>query len=610
MGSEILGSRYLLDERIGQGGMGVVWRGQDHRTGSQYAIKVLRPEYAADPASVSRFVRERTALLSLRHPNVVAVHDMIMEGDTLALVMDLIPGGDLVSHLRRRGGRLSPQEALDVTAQIADALAAAHAAGIVHRDLKPANVLVDGRRFALADFGIARIADHPSSTTKGTVIGTVAYLAPEVIAGQEPTAACDVYALGITLHELLTGTTPFTGNVAAILHDHVYTPVARPAGVPDALWDMISGCLSKDPAARPPAAALAQTLRTLAQLAYSAPTGDQAPEQPQEHRPVTASRTAVPYVARNTPVPAAAGPSEGATHTVRRQPTQGQPVPGQPVPGQPVPGQPTWGQFPGGATEHVGGGGNGWLAAPAPAGPSELPERAGKRSRLGRRTVATVAAATVVVVGGTLIALNGSRSSGSAAKATSGTAPVAAGLVAGQTTEPSTKPASSASATASTPASMAASSPELSVTTQASSAHTAQSATSPAGSRGAIGASSAGQTTAARSACSATKTQAGVSSPKQTRACIQARGSSLTLQGWLSTVPSNLPSDEQEQVELVLATPSGDVGRYLSGDCSPGTCSWTLTVNEPAGKYEVRADFVIGGTDQFQGDDTAYVTAS
>lgn len=593
MGSEVLGSRYLLDERIGQGGMGVVWRGRDHGTGAHYAIKVLRPEYAADPASVGRFVRERTALLSLRHPNVVAVHDMIMEGDRLALVMDLISGGDLASHQRRRGGTLSPQEATDVAAQIADALAAAHTAGIVHRDLKPANVLVDGDRFALADFGIARIADHPSSTTKGTVIGTVAYMAPEVIAGHEPTAACDVYALGVTLHELLTGAPPFTGNVAAILHDHVYTLVPRPAGIPDPLWDVTSGCLNKDPAGRPTAAALAQTLHALAQSAYSAPARDQAPEQPQEYRPGTASRTAMPYAVPSTRMPAGPGPFDDATHTVRRPPTQD---------------QATWGQLQVDEPQDASGDNNRWLAVPPPSDPDEPLERADKRPRPGRRVAAIAAATAVLILGGIWLALNGSGSSGSTSTSTD---PVAAGLVASRTPPPSTKPTASRSRTATRPDSTSAPSPQLG-TGPASSVPTTQSATSPArpssGSSGANGGSGGGQTSGPQSACSATKTQTGVSSPKQTRACIQAEGSSLTLEGTLSTVPSDLPADEQEQVELVLATPSGDVGRYLSGDCSPGTCSWTTTVTEPAGKYEVRADLVIGGSDQFQGDDTAYVT--
>src|SRR5271156_2122601 len=144
MGEQPLGSRYLLDEQIGRGGMGTVWRGRDRTTGAVYAIKVLRPELAADPEAVARFVRERNALIAFRHPNVVTLHDMIVEGDRLALVMDLITGGDLGRLRHSRGGQLTPAEAARLLAQVADALTAAHAAGIVHRDLKPANILLAG----------------------------------------------------------------------------------------------------------------------------------------------------------------------------------------------------------------------------------------------------------------------------------------------------------------------------------------------------------------------------------------------------------------------------------------------------------------------------------
>ena len=223
-----LGSRYLLEEPLGQGGMGVVWRGRDRETGAPCAIKVLRPEFAADPAAVTRFVRERTALIRFRHPNVVTLREMIVEGDVMALVMDLVTGGDLDAYRRDSGGTLPPGDALAVTAQICDALAAAHAAGIVHRDLKPANVLLDAGQVKLADFGIARIVDESPATTTGTIIGTIGYMAPEVIRGEEPGPACDVYAAGITLYALLTGAPPFTGQAAPVMHGHLWS--SRPAG--------------------------------------------------------------------------------------------------------------------------------------------------------------------------------------------------------------------------------------------------------------------------------------------------------------------------------------------------------------------------------------------
>jgi serine/threonine protein kinase len=278
-----LGSRYLLEDLIGQGGMGVVWRGRDREIGDPCAIKVLRPEFAADPAAVTRFVRERTALVKFRHPNVVTLRDMIVEGDLLALAMDFVDGGDLSNYRRSCGGRLPPGEALGLTAQICDALGAAHAAGIVHRDLKPANVLLDAGQVRLADFGIARIVGESPATTTGMVIGTFGFMAPEVIRGQEPGPACDVYAAGITLYELLAGVQPFTGQAVAVMHSHLDAAPSRPEGLPDRLWALASACLSKDPAARPSALDLARALRDpalLGETALSGPAGTPGPTGP------------------------------------------------------------------------------------------------------------------------------------------------------------------------------------------------------------------------------------------------------------------------------------------------------------------------------------------
>jgi serine/threonine protein kinase, bacterial len=269
-----IGSHYLLHEQIGQGGMGAVWRAEDVEAGIWRAIKVLRPEYARDQGAVARFVRERNALLALRHPNVVTLHDMIVEGEQLALVMDLLTEGDLDRFRRAHGGTLPPGLAAEAVAQVCDGLAAAHMIGIVHRDLKPGNVLMDQGRARLSDFGIARIGGESPVTTPGTVAGTVSYMAPEALAGAAPAPACDIYAAGVTLYELLTGRPPFTGQAAMVIYDHLHTAPRCPDGLPGPLWQLIDACLAKDPAARPTAAQLAAALRA------AQPPGDQPPAPP------------------------------------------------------------------------------------------------------------------------------------------------------------------------------------------------------------------------------------------------------------------------------------------------------------------------------------------
>ncbi|MDT0343026.1 serine/threonine-protein kinase [Streptomyces litchfieldiae] len=280
-----VGSKYLLEEPLGRGATGTVWRARQREAageeaavpgqpGEEVAVKVLKEELAHDPDVVMRFLRERAVLLRLgsdEHDNIVRTRDLVVEGDLIALVMDLIDGPDLHRYLRDNGP-LSPVGAALLTAQIADALAAAHAKGVVHRDLKPANVLLAGAgdesgplRPMLTDFGIARLADSPGVTRAHEFVGTPSYVAPESAEGRPQTSAVDIYSAGILLYELVVGHPPFSGSsTLQVLQRHITEEPRRPAGMPGPLWTVIDCCLRKSPDERPGAAGLARALRTVA----------------------------------------------------------------------------------------------------------------------------------------------------------------------------------------------------------------------------------------------------------------------------------------------------------------------------------------------------------
>lgn len=261
-----LGSRYLLADRLGGGGMGEVFLAYaTHGGDEQLAVKLLRQDLAEDPDLVSRFLQESRLLRGIRHPNVVRVLDLVAEGDRFGIVMEYVPDGDL----RRSVPFPCPVPvALDLLAQVAEGLAAIHAAGITHRDLKPENVLVhrlpDGSlRARVTDFGVSHRSDSVSSRHDG-IVGTAGYLSPESANGLRAGPGGDVYALGVILYEMCVGRRPFVSdNTLAVIRAHADSPVPRPPAITDPLWELLSQLLAKDPQQRPSAAAAAERMRAV-----------------------------------------------------------------------------------------------------------------------------------------------------------------------------------------------------------------------------------------------------------------------------------------------------------------------------------------------------------
>ncbi|WP_406727292.1 serine/threonine-protein kinase [Streptomyces sp. GD-15H] len=337
-----IGSRYTAHQILGRGSAGTVWLGEGPR--GPVAIKLLREDLSSDQELVGRFVRERTALLGLEHPHVVSVRDMVVDGNDLALVMDLVRGTDLRTRLDRER-RLAPEAAVAIVADIADGLAAAHAAGVVHRDVKPENVLLDmqgplgpggSHRALLTDFGVAKLIDTPRRTRATKIIGTPDYLAPEIVEGLPPRASVDIYALATVLYELLAGFTPFGGgHPGAVLRRHVTESVVPLPGIPDELWQLLVQCLAKAPASRLRASELGTRLRELLPMLAGMPPldvdePDTEPVEPESPGPEDslasgpAPGTGVP-VRRRGAVPLVPGAkpadSNRDTHTSMRVPT-------------------------------------------------------------------------------------------------------------------------------------------------------------------------------------------------------------------------------------------------------------------------------------------------
>ena len=255
MKEKILANRYRLTEQIGMGGMAIVYRAVDLRTGHNVAVKVLRPEYNEDSEFISRFQREAEAASKMTHHNIVNLLDVGMDGENRYLVMEYVQGKTLKTVIQERG-KLSPALAGQIAIRILSALEHAHRNGIVHRDIKPQNILVhaDGH-IKVADFGIARIANSSTLTKGDNVMGSVHYFSPEQAKGEGASATSDIYSTGVVLYEMLTGRVPYDGdNPVAVAMQHLHaTPVPIQNLAPDVSPALVRVCMKameKNPANR------------------------------------------------------------------------------------------------------------------------------------------------------------------------------------------------------------------------------------------------------------------------------------------------------------------------------------------------------------------------
>ncbi len=295
---DLLADRYRIDARLGAGGMGTVWRAHDLRLDRDVAVKVLMPSFAGDPVLTERFDREARALAAVASPHVIAIHDVVTSaGSDPFLVMELCPDGSLGDRLDAAGS-LPTAVALPLLADAAEGLVALHERGILHRDVTPRNVLLSGGRAKLGDLGLARAdgtGERPSLselTATGTTVGTLAYLAPELLEGEPPSAASDVYGLGAVAYRALAGVLPHAaGNVAELVTARLQPVEPLGERLPDlapALASLIARSLDVRPEARPGAAELARGLR---HLAVAGTAGAAAPIGPDA---MTRSAIAIP----------------------------------------------------------------------------------------------------------------------------------------------------------------------------------------------------------------------------------------------------------------------------------------------------------------------------
>ena len=327
-----IAERYVLEDRLGSGGMSTVYRATDRVLERTVAVKVLAEHLSDDEKFVARFRREALAVAKLVHPNIVQVYDTGVDGGRHFIVMEYVEGRSGAQLLQRKG-QLDPEVAVEIAAQACAGLDYAHKQGIVHRDVKPGNLMViggpstppgesDDMTVKLADFGIARAAEQTRLTQVGSVVGTAAYLSPEQSRGEEATGISDVYSLGVVTYQLLTGRLPYEGNSLAELairreNERPLPPSSSEPNVPEALSDAVLRALENEPENRyPDALALAAALR--AGLSGVSPSSEASTSM----MAGTAPTRVVPREPRTppAPVPAPRRRPPPAAPPARRQP--------------------------------------------------------------------------------------------------------------------------------------------------------------------------------------------------------------------------------------------------------------------------------------------------
>jgi serine/threonine-protein kinase len=244
---------YEIRELLGEGGIGQVHAAFDTVLQREVAIKSLRPEKLRDATFADRFRSEATSLARLNHPNIATLHTMLVEGRSLYMVMELVRGRTLETVMQRRGGPLGAEQSLAIIAQAADGLAYAHSMGVIHRDIKPANLMLSTNgHLKIMDFGIARVQGSQRLTRDGSMVGTLAYMAPEQIRGEPGDERSDIYSLAIVLYELLSGSVPFTASTEYdLMQAQIHARPGRLASIVPGLDSRIDAAIMKALAKNP-----------------------------------------------------------------------------------------------------------------------------------------------------------------------------------------------------------------------------------------------------------------------------------------------------------------------------------------------------------------------